>query len=246
MKIYYRICEPKSDGDDCKKKLRKATKEKCLLNTLKCFPNAKLTIFADNVSDKTYNWLCSLCGDVKRINCGTEAKSFIEIIKIALQENIDDQVLYLLEDDYIHIFKDDIEDIILDGLKHSNYLTLYTHPDKWQASYNGGNPYVENDDVSEKTRVILTKSHYWCYTNSTTCSFICRVKDLKDDFDIWNEATQGIGTHDFEAFLKIGNKGKKIAMPLPSIATHTLIHTPSVIAPLTGLNIKNWEDILDG
>ena len=112
----------------------------------------------------------------------------------------------------------------------ADYVTLYDHPDKY---INGINPHVT--DGGEETKVFLTDSCHWKFTNSTTMTFATTVKTLKDDIEIIRKWTLGTHPNDFEMFIELRNKGKSLVSPLPGYSTHgeTAFLTPLI----------NWEKV---
>ena len=84
MKIFYRISESSNSQHAQQRtwqvKLSNATKQRCLLNVLNCFPTAEITIFVDSITDETWKWLTELSNATERVNlvkiqAGSDAKS---------------------------------------------------------------------------------------------------------------------------------------------------------------------------
>jgi len=111
-----------------------------------------------------------------------------------------------------------------EGLEKADYVSLYDHPDKYQ---DGLNPYVK--DGGEKTKVILTRSSHWKFTNSSTMTFSSRVKTLKADYKIWKKCLIDTYPYDFKAFQDLRRRGRKLITPIPSLSTHA---EPNFLAPL--------------
>jgi hypothetical protein len=145
---------------------------------------------------------------------------------IANIDEFDDEVVYFLEDDYLHL--DGSRTALLEAIDRADYVTLYDAPDKYVPARMGGNPYIE-DDGADPTRVILTKSRHWRLTNSTTMTFATRVKTLREDNDVWKQFTEGNHPHDFQAFLALRAKGRALLSPIPTLSTHC---EPAWAAPL--------------
>jgi len=215
------------------------TKKKCLLNFIKVFSNDFLYIIADNVSDNTYKWLCTIVTDESRIirtDIGNGAGSFNVALEIALRLD-DDNRIYFIEDDYLHDI--DSAKLLNEGLDIADYVTLYDHPDKYVnagETVNNcvGNPYIQ--DNSEITRVYLTKSSHWKITNSTTMTFATSVKTLKRDQEVIKKYTSGEFPHDFHMFQElIKNNRRKLISCIPGRSTH------GETAYLTQL--VNWESV---
>lgn len=212
MKILYRI----SDGSYKKERFPHATKQNCLENFLKHFPKEEITIYADNVTDETFTWLKSYNIELKRTSGGSSAAGFRIVMEDALLLP-DNEIVYFVEDDYFHL-KNSYE-ILLEGLERADYISLYDHVDKYIPGNLGGNPFID-EDMAEETKVFLTKSRHWKLTNSTTMTFATTVKTLREDEDVWKYYTSGTYPQDFQCFLKLRDRGRTLATPIPSLSTH--------------------------
>ncbi|MDX2191524.1 MAG: hypothetical protein SFY32_16855 [Bacteroidota bacterium] len=222
MKTLYRI----SDGGYKKEKLEFADKFYCLENYLKVFGSQGLIVFADNVKDETFARLSTYPIQLIRTNEGSSAQSWKYVAKYALQNFDLDEIVYFLEDDYLH--KENAPKAIKEGLEIADYVTLYDHPDKYIDGTKGGNHLVV--DGGEQTKVFLTKSSHWKQTNSTTMTFACKLQTLKDDFDIWDKYTQGSLPNDDLIFYRLQSlkklkfkffgKNRKLISPIPGYSTH--------------------------
>ncbi len=226
------------------KKLSHATKRYCLENFIKCFPTTTIMVLVDGIIDGTWEWLESIEAQhsnvvLKKINAGSMAKAFrtaLELIK-ELPEN---QAVAIQEDDYLHI--DGAEQAIQEALVYGDYVTGYLHPDKWMLPTQGGNPYVEQEGVSEITRVIQTPSRFWMITNSTTGTFATTRDTIIADWEEWMQGTaDGINLLDFQTFLFLRQEKERIVlMPIPTLSTHVMTDW---LAPLQGTGIHSWEDV---
>ncbi|WP_256010776.1 hypothetical protein [Desertivirga xinjiangensis] len=234
MVIIYRI----SDAGYAKVKPRYINNKNCLKNAFRHFDpdkgDHKWIIIADNVSAKTEKMIKDIVAQsaiYHSASIGNGAGTF----NIALDYALDfpeDEIVYFLENDYLH--KDGASSALLEGINlNVDYVSLYDHPDKYMAGFN---PYVEGG--SEETRVMLSKSCHWKITNSTTMTFASTVKTLKEDQQILREFTNGTHPFDFDMFLTLKNKGRKLITPLPSYSTHgeTLF-----LAPLVDWEIQSFE-----
>lgn len=213
MKIFYRI----SDNSDARKvKFPFATKQYCLENFLTHFPKDEVILCADNVSETTYDWLSSLgCSFIWRTSYGN-AYGFKKILEKALEFS-DTEVIYFVEDDYLH--RENSYNVLLEGLERTNYVSLYDHIDKYIPFAEGGNPFI-GDDAAEETRVFLTKNTHWKLTNSTTMTFASSVNILREDFNIFDKNTNCNVSKDFQTFIDLRNKGRSLATPIPGYSTH--------------------------
>jgi hypothetical protein len=213
MNLYYRI----SDNSYKKPKLIGATKENCLNNFIKVFNEvifkdkncvSSMKIIADNCEQKTLEMVRNTGIPVKCTNYGN-AGSLRHAIELAIEECKEEEVVYFVEDDYLHLDKS--PKIIEEGINRSDYVTLYDHPDKYNSEYNGG----------EYSKVIKTDSTHWRYTISTCMTFASRVKTLKEDFEFWKKFTEGPHPHDHYVFSQLNKeKRRRLAVCIPGVACH--------------------------
>lgn len=233
MKVIFRI------SSNSYKKDKIADKKRCLLNALVQWPLEEFVILADHVDNDTRDFLAEYADvtglDVQYIDGGSSAQSFRIAYEYAINFS-DEEIIYLLEDDYLHT--DYSRRILLEGIDHADYVSLVDYPDKYVPASKGGNPFI-GDDGAEDCRVILTTSSHWRTANSTTCTFAARVKTLKKDFLTWKNycffTEQQTHPHDFNCWIDLRNQGKTLITPIPSLATHCDIGT---LAPLV-----DWSKI---
>ena len=212
MKVLYRI----SDGSYPKERFPQATKRHCIENFLQHFPAEEVIIYADNVRDDSYEWIRQLGCETHRTNGGSSAAGFRIVFEKALTFD-DTDLVYFVEDDYLHLPNSRI--VLLEGLNRAHYVSLYDHLDKYMLPAYGGNPYI-GDDCAEDTKVFLTEHTHWKLTNSTTMTFASSVKVLREDADIWRTHSTGTCPRDFDAFIAVREKGRTLATPLPGYSTH--------------------------
>lgn len=222
MRLYYRI----SDKGYPKQKLPGATKEVCLMNFCTAFQEAvfgplrntfmrggnlhcpPMLVIADRCEDDTYKMVADAGLAVQKTDLGN-AKSLLHTLERAVKENEDDEILYFCEDDYLHLRTSPT--LLQEGLKRSDYVTLYDHPDKYTRFYNGG----------EHSKVIKTASSHWRFTVSTCMTFGTTTKTLREDLDVFRKHCEGDHPHDHFIFEELGKKGRRLAVPIPGAACHT-------------------------
>jgi hypothetical protein len=228
MKLYYRISDKSYD----KSKLIGATKEVCLMNFCKAFapvifadfdPSDEeyvppMSIIADNCERKTIK-MAHETGMPVTLTSEGNAGSFRKALELALEED-DDEIVYFVEDDYLHLGS--APKLLQEGIKRSDYVTLYDHPDKYTRYYNGG----------EHSKVIKTASSHWRYTLSTCMTFGAKVKTLREDKDIWfnEDLTGGDHPHDHHIFTKIAEKNRRVAVCIPGVACHVDLTFSGVVS----------------
>jgi hypothetical protein len=213
MKIYYRL----SDKGRRNGKPDFINLENCLRNFCEHFDSSDITIIADNCEDSTIDTIKKYIDEnnIVRTSLGNSG-AFLYAAKRALEENDDDTFVYLVEDDYLHVKNS--ENVIKEGFNCGDYVSLYDHPDKY---LDGGwpNPYVFGG--GEETKVFLTKSSHWKYTNSTTMTFAVRVKTLREDIELMEKYCKDKIPGDFQMFCELLNdKKRKLVTPIPGMSTH--------------------------
>ncbi|HEX9944575.1 MAG TPA: hypothetical protein VGG03_21400, partial [Thermoanaerobaculia bacterium] len=170
LKALYRI----SDGSHQSERFQFATKETCLRNFLAVFrlPKEDLLIIADNVGEATWGMVNELHPNTVRTHFGHGAGSWrYAAFDVALRKFSDDDVVYFVEDDYLHL--PGSQQLLLEAIGVADYASLYDHNDKYiNANEGGPNPFIEYG--GEVTRVVRTRSSHWKLTNSTTMTFATR------------------------------------------------------------------------
>ena len=228
MHVIYRI----SDNGYPKEKPEYVNNASCYRSALFVFGKSAWTVIADNASEETKRLVEECSGDIKHVKIGHGAGTFNIALDIALGLP-DDEIVYFLENDYLHRYN---ADKVLESAfdLEFDYVTLYDHPDKYLNPYEGGNPFCSNR--SESTRVYLGKHCHWKLTNSTTMTFAAKVKTLKQDASVLRKWTSGSHPHDFQMFTELTQRGRRLASPLPGYSTHGETRW---LSPLT-----NWKETL--
>ena len=197
MDIYYRL----SDKGRRSNKPDYISIENCLRNFLNHFSDYCITIIADNCSDETIELIHTITQGNKikvlQTSLGNSA-SFVYTVNYILRQPLeDDTIIYLVEDDYLHL--DNSAKILQEGFKYADYVTLYDHPDKY-------NPFV--CDGGEETTVFLTEHSHWKLTKSTTMTFACRVKTLREDCDVLSKYCSDEIPDDINMFCELLKNGR--------------------------------------
>lgn len=217
INIFYRI----SDNGYLKNKPHYINNRNCLKNFYDTFilnKNNKLHIIADCVSDSTMNMIKNIAinSTIETTNIGNGAGTFCLSLDHALKLSNDD-IVYFVEDDYIH--KPSADRVLVEGFAlKSSFITLYDHPDKYIPINRGGNPFCK--EGPENTRVYLGPSCHWKITNSTTMTFATKVSILKNTENILRKWTNTKHPNDFEMFLDLKKNQHNLICPLPGLATH--------------------------
>lgn len=218
MITYYRL----SDAGYKKTKHPFINNKNCLENFTKNFLNNEFNDFvllADNISNDTYNMVKIIVPENSIVRCslGSSAATFNKVLSMALKYKNDNEIIYFIENDYIH--RKNSKAILEEGFElGADYVSLYDHPDKYLNADKGGNPFIE--DGGEVTKVFLSKSCHWKLTNSTTMTFASKLKTVKEDEPILRKWTTDSYPEDFKMFLELRDKGRTLITPLPSYSTH--------------------------
>jgi hypothetical protein len=217
MKIIYRI----SDIGYSKVKPNYINNENCLKNALTVFPWTQYdwSIIADNVSEETNDMIQKYItrDHIHYVSVGHGAGTYNVALDEALQSS-DDEIIYFLENDYLH--KPNSDKILQEGFElGASFVSLYDHPDKYIGPDRGGNLYC--DGGAEDTRVYLTTSCHWKITNSTTMTFASKVATLKRTEHILRKWTNvGQYPQDFQMFLELRENNELLITSIPGYSTH--------------------------
>ena len=214
MKILYRI----SDSGYNKLKPNYVTKKGVLLHFLKIFKGYDIYVFADNVSEETYDFLQKHIDSTKLIRTFlSNGQSFMYLVNFARNTFPDDEKIYFAEDDYIYTKR--APKIIEEGLSIAHYSSGYDHPDKYINHNEGGpNPFIS--EGGELTRVLITDNSHWKLTNSCCMTFAVSVKTIKEDYKIIEKHCSGTHPHDFNMFCDLIKSNRKLVSCIPAVSTH--------------------------
>lgn len=194
MHVYYRI----SDKGNPKEKLEFADKFYCLSNAMQEFGKEFMHVIADNCNPETIGFLKQHELSYEETSLGNSA-SFMYMLDLVLSKHKDEEAVYLLEDDYIHL--KGAKDYLEDGLSIADYVTLYDHPDKYRMVNDGGNPF--NYRELAPCRIYLGNKTHWRSVDSTTMTFAVKVQTLKEDYAIWQKYTRTRNPKDFYGFMEL-------------------------------------------
>lgn len=216
MKVYYRLSNQSAGGH--KQKLPHATKEYCLVNAITVFGLENITVVGDNLNKETEEMVTSLGVRLVKVSNGSGAGTFRSALDLSIEENSDEDVVYLLEDDFLH--KPEAAKLMEEGVNTFNaYVTGYDHPDKYINKDRGGNPFIESG--GEATRLVRTESSHWKMTNSTVMSFAASTKRLKEDRELLYKYSSERITDSFRFFLELAQeRGVACISSVPGVSTH--------------------------
>ncbi len=212
------------------------SREKCfrnLKNTIADDNRVELTLVYDNANGALEKHFISAEKDFKIVEFtgGDDSRSLHNLLYYIITRDIpDNDIVYVLEDDYVH--RKGWVDIMLEGFGHSDadYVSLYDHRDK----------YFLRRYRNLKSRIIFSPSVHWRYIPSTTNTWATRFKTLKKHFkihEIYCKSRKGIA-RDKAKFQYLSDKKRAyLISPMPAYATHA--ETP-FLAP-----IIDWEKVMN-
>jgi hypothetical protein len=161
---------------------------------------------------------------------GNGSQAFLNLLNYVIKQNYnDDDIIYFLEDDYLH--KPGWVGILLEGFEYigADYFTLYDHPNKY---YPG---------MWEKlpSYLMVSPSVHWRTTVSTTNTYACKFKTLKQHFDIHVQYCDLIENwvKDHDKFTHLWNIGSNLISCIPGYSTHV---EEGMLSP-----IIDWENIIN-
>ena len=231
VKVYYRLSN--FEAGISKKKIPNATKQHCLENCIKEFGLENITVIGDTLNDETKQFVLDKKLRLIEVENGTGAGTFRDALELVVEENNTGEIVYLLEDDFLH--KPNSAQLIKEGVQLTPlYVTLYDHPDKYLNANEGGNPQIEQN--GEVTRLIKTDSVHWKLTNSTVMSFACTVERLVDDHLLLLKYSSNSITDSYGLFSElVKTKQVSVLSSVPGYSTHC---ESAWLSPLT-----NWNKI---
>ena len=191
-------------------------------NKIKVFDNFKNTLDSKLVNytivydefygsiDKTF---LAKEKNVEIVNCGSECDSFIKTLEIIQSRNFHDEIIYFLEDDYLH--RPGWCDIMLEGFGlNSHYVTLY------DFDFFNSKGYL--------CEIFTTSSSHWRAIPATTQTFACKYNTLLEDLETHKKySIHGVkeknGFHfskDYDKFWELCKQQRYLISPIPGWSTH--------------------------
>lgn len=164
---------------------------------------------------------------IEKLNSGSGAKSFMDTVDFILkQPHKDDDIIYLVEDDYLHI--SGWRNILLSAFilpLPMLYVTLYDHPDKYDETMYSG----------LSANVFIGSQCHWRTTPSTTDTFACKFSTLKKHRDLYVPYSKLPYSLDHQRSLNLWSKGACFISSIPGYSTHV---DKVLMSPLI-----DWEEI---
>jgi len=226
LHIFYRHVHVKANErsrDPRKSRPEWFTHEKCfrnLLQTIAADPlghRVVLTVMYDgSLEDLQTDFMASYIANDKLgirlqfIKGGSDRNSFLITMALAKSLQVPDtDVLYFLENDYVHqhgwvsklleLYRSD---------QPFDIVSLYDHKDKYFSPL--------YTDLT--ARLYVTNTHHWRTAPSSCASFIMSKAGLERDYDVLTA-----GETDYHFFTKLVNgRGRVLLTPIPGLSTHSM------------------------
>ena len=199
VNVLYRISDKGNNAS--KTKLDNATKQHCLLNAIEHFGKENIYVIADNCSDELISFIDAQGLRHEETHLGNSASFKYAITKV-INTYPDEDIVYMLEDDYLHLSGS--MQLIIEGLEIADYVTLYDHSDQYMT-FDRNKPGAAplNRFGLHRWKIFVTEHSHWRETPSTTMTFAARVKTLKADYKILMDNPDKGSPLDFPMFLKL-------------------------------------------
>jgi hypothetical protein len=152
---------------------------------------------------------CGMPVQVRLVDASSAVEAVLILMKqasrLALQPN---DILYLLENDYIH-HRDWLDEVyrLYESDLEFDYVSLYDHPDRYRKArrYEGAS-------------LFSTSSRHWITAASTCGTFMMRFEVFLRDFDCLYSTKS-----DHQMFSKLtGSRGRRILTPVPGLSLHCM------------------------
>jgi hypothetical protein len=187
--------------------------EKCFINLLNTIEgkNVDLHVIMDGDSDLNFIKKYKDKYTLHSINVGSDYDSYLETYKYIKTLNVEDtDLIYFLENDYLHVdnWVEEIITLFTTYPQGLNYVSLYDHNDKYFL------PMYDN----LASKIFTTSTRHWRTTPSTCGSYIIPKNIFIEDEDI---NTGGPGDHDKFLYLN-STKNRFVLTPIPGLSTHCM------------------------
>jgi hypothetical protein len=190
--------------------------------------NIDLTILLDGTKEN-HHFQFGKGDRIIEFKGGSDASSLLFCLETIKSDNLQDEdIVYLVEDDYLHRPG---WDLVMDEVFNSlnvDYVSLYDHPDKYfLAMYN---------DLQSK--ILFTTSSHWRTTPSCCNTYSGKWKTFKKHWETHIKYCLPEFTHDgydHTKFLDLWRQGSNLISCIPGYSTHCELN---LLSPLI-----DWEDV---
>lgn len=226
MKIHIFYSHYEVTGTDYKYRPNWFDYEKCFVNLLDTIERKDIDLHLVMDGKVENNWIEKYKDRyiTHEIIGGNMRDAGWQMFKLALKLDTikDNDLIYFLENDYLHVkgWDEKVLDLF-QSFEGINYVSLYDHGDKyWHPNY---------DDLVSK--IFCSNAHHWRTMMSTCGSFIVSKKLWKEDCD-FHISLEG----DHNKWLAIAEeKSRFLLTPVPGLSTHCM---DAFLSPTI-----NWKQI---
>jgi hypothetical protein len=213
MKIHIFYSHYEITGTDYKYRPNWFDYEKCFVNLLDTIEGKDIDLHLVMDGKVENNWIKKYKDRyiIHEITGGNMRDAGWQMFKLSLKLDTikDNDLIYFLENDYLHVkgWDEKVLDLF-QSFEGMNYVSLYDHGDKyWHPNY---------DDLVSK--IFCSNTHHWRTMMSTCGSFIVSKKLWKEDCD-FHTSLEG----DHNKWLAIAEeKGRFLLTPVPGLSTHCM------------------------
>lgn len=173
------------------------------MNAAEIFGRDNFYIIADNCSEALIDFIRSEGFEFEETHLGNSPSFKYMLAKIVNDAKYnDDDIIYLLEDDYLHL--PGSKELIFEGLEIADYVTLYDHSDQYlKYKFRRGGAAPLNRFSFHRWKIFLTQHSHWRETPSTTMTFAAKMGTLREDFNLWKKQPDSGIPRDFVTFLRV-------------------------------------------
>jgi hypothetical protein len=151
---------------------------------------------------------------LEKYHGGSQRLAGLHLLNYIANTNVaDHDLIYILENDYLHAFdwmqhlyELQSSDLVFD------YVSLYDHSDKYLFQ-NG----FHKNYANLQSQIFVAGQRHWRTVPSTCYTFITRGKTFREDFEILKSDLM-----DHQMFGELEKKGRTLISPIPSLATHCM------------------------
>jgi glycosyltransferase involved in cell wall biosynthesis len=190
--------------------------------------NIDLTILLDGTKEN-HHFQFDKEDKVIEFTGGSDASSFLFCLNTIKDSNpLDEDIIYIIEDDYLHI--EGWENILQESYNSFDvdYVTLYDHPDKYFL------PMYDN----LQSKILHTENTHWRTTPSTCNTYSGKWKTFKKHWETHIKYCMPEFTHpgyDHTKFTSLWEQGSNLISCMPGYSTHSEL---PFLSPLT-----DWSKI---
>lgn len=207
------------------------SREKCFQNLIKTLDgnkNFKLHILFDGNPEGHFLQNYSCFDSFTKLSSGSGAASFVDSVNYAIENSSDGDLIYFLEDDYLHW--PNWTNILEEGatLGSNTYFTLYDAPDKYPSTIKEIDDTYKTFYTDLVSKIVITKSCHWRTVPSTTDTFIIS-RELLVKYKQAMIHYSSIAHHslDHARCLWLGSNGLQLWSCIPGYSAHITLNYES-------------------